>query len=121
MDSDAVTLLGRSLDWYIVKCVPSPSALFIASKTTQRSLQRDNKHAKEKEQALKLIRTIIELSTTNRDGSIATNRIGTVHLSEAVMRAVVAVAEHPEDPFRPICIETLTEIRQYSFSRLARM
>jgi Rapamycin-insensitive companion of mTOR, N-term len=77
-----------------------------------RSLQRDNKHAKEKEQALKLIRAIIEISTTNRDGSIATNRIGTVHLSEAVMRAVVAVAEHPEDPFRPICIETLTEIRQ---------
>ncbi|KAH6911417.1 Rapamycin-insensitive companion of mTOR, middle domain-containing protein [Coprinopsis sp. MPI-PUGE-AT-0042] len=93
VDSDAVTLLDRSLDWYIVK-----------------TLQRDNKHAKEKEQALKLIRTIIEISTTNRDGSIATNRIGTVHLSEAVMRAVVAVAEHPEDPFRPICIETLTEI-----------
>ncbi|KAH6907986.1 Rapamycin-insensitive companion of mTOR, N-term-domain-containing protein [Coprinopsis sp. MPI-PUGE-AT-0042] len=87
VDSDAVTLLDRSLDWYIVK-----------------TLQRDNKHAKEKEQALKLIRTIIEISTTNRDGSIATNRIGTVHLSEAVMRAVVAVAEHPEDPFRPICI-----------------
>ena len=27
------------------------------------------------------------------------------------MRAVIAVAEYPEDPFKPICVQTLTEIR----------
>lgn len=37
--------------------------------------------------------------------------MGVVPLSEPVMRAFIAVAEHVEDPFRPICILTLTEIR----------
>ncbi|KAG2009933.1 ste16 [Coprinopsis cinerea AmutBmut pab1-1] len=104
VDSEAVTQLGRSLDWYFVK-----------------SLQRDNKHAQEKEQALKLIRTIIEVSTTHRDGSIATNvSMGNVQLSEVVMRAIIAVAEHPEDPFRPICIQTLTEILLMDIELLVR-
>lgn len=35
---------------------------------------------------------------------------GVVPISETVMRAIVAVAEHPEDPFRLICIQTLAEI-----------
>ncbi|TFK28071.1 hypothetical protein FA15DRAFT_612999 [Coprinopsis marcescibilis] len=104
VDSDTVIQLGRSLDWYIVK-----------------SLQRDNKHAQEKEQALKLIRTVIEVGTTRRDASISTSaNAGGVHLSEAVMRAIIAVAEHPEDPFRPICIQTLTEILLMDIELLAR-
>ena len=37
--------------------------------------------------------------------------LGIVPLSEAVMRSIVAVAEHAEDPFRLICIEILAEIR----------
>ncbi|KAG6897651.1 hypothetical protein C0992_012630 [Termitomyces sp. T32_za158] len=35
---------------------------------------------------------------------------GVVPISEPIMRAIIAVAEQPEDPFRLICIETLTEI-----------
>lgn len=74
-----------------------------------RTLLRDNKHAVEKEQALKLIRTIVEVGTTRRDSETKSGP-GIVPLSEAVMRSVVAVAEHPEDPFRLICIQTLAEI-----------
>lgn len=29
------------------------------------------------------------------------------------MRALIAVAEHTEDPFKPICLQTLTEIRRF--------
>lgn len=77
--------------------------------TTCRSLSRDNKHTVEKEQVLKLVRTLIEIGTVRRD-SPATGGTGVVPLTESVMRALIAVAEQPEDPFRPICIQTLTEI-----------
>lgn len=73
-----------------------------------RSLHRDVKHAVEKEQAIKLIRAIVEIGSERRN-----SRSGTVRLSDPVMRAFIAVAEHTEDPFRPICIETLAEIRMY--------
>lgn len=72
---------------------------------------RDNKHAVEKEQAVKLIRTIVEIGSQRRD-SPSVPGFGTVPLSEPVMRALVAVAEHVEDPFRPICVQTLAEIRR---------
>ena len=65
----------------------------------------------EREQAIKLIRTIIEVGTTRKTGGVSGPASGRVHLSEAVMRAFIAVAEHPEDPFRPIALQTLTEIR----------
>lgn len=104
VDPETVEQLDRTLDWYLIK-----------------SLQRDNKHAMEKEQAVKLIRTIIEVGTSKKSGSIASGAdSATVHLSEAVMRAVIAVAEHPEDPFRPICIQTLTEILLMDIDLLAR-
>jgi rapamycin-insensitive companion of mTOR len=80
---------------------------------TFRSLARDNKHAAEKEQVIKLIRAIVEIGSEKR-GDHAAPGLGTVPLSEAVMRALVAVAEHPEDPFKSICILTLTEIRTFS-------
>lgn len=35
-----------------------------------------------------------------------------VHLTQPVMRAVVAVAENAEDPFKAICVQTLAEIRE---------
>lgn len=35
---------------------------------------------------------------------------GVVPLSTAVMHALIAVAESVDDPFRPISIQTLTEI-----------
>ncbi|KAH9480426.1 Target of rapamycin complex 2 subunit ste20 [Psilocybe cubensis] len=92
VDEETVTRLGVSLDWYFLK-----------------TLLRDNKHAVEKEQALKLIRAIVEVGTTRRDSETKSGP-GIVPLSETVVRSVVAVAEHPEDPFRLICIQTLAEI-----------
>lgn len=77
-----------------------------------RSLNRDTKHAVEKEQVIKLIRTVIEIGTVRRDPSTS-GGTATVPLSEPVMRAIIAVAEQAEDPFRPICIQTLAEIRAY--------
>lgn len=64
----------------------------------------------EKEQVIKLIRTIVELSTIRPDSPESS---GSVQLSEAVVRSVIAVAEHAEDPFRLVCIQTLTEIRAF--------
>lgn len=74
-----------------------------------RSLNRDIKYAVEKEQAIKLIRTMVEIGTTRRDSSISSG-VAVVPISDVVLRSVIAVAEHLDDPFRPICIETLTEI-----------
>jgi rapamycin-insensitive companion of mTOR len=65
----------------------------------------------EKEQVIKLIRTIVEIGAERRESPLAAGA-GIVPLSESVMRAVVAVAEHAEDPFRPICVQTLAEIRE---------
>lgn len=77
-----------------------------------RSLNRDNKHTVEKEQVIKLIRTIVEIGTVPQD-SKTTGGAGILPLSEPVMRAFIAVAEHAEDPFRPICIQTLAEISAF--------
>ncbi|KAF8798977.1 hypothetical protein BYT27DRAFT_7236610 [Phlegmacium glaucopus] len=91
VDRERVNSLGDALDWYIVK-----------------SLLRDNKHAVEKEQVIKLIRAVVEVGTLRDSG--ARSGTGVIPLSETVMRAVIAVAEHAEDPFRPIFIQTLAEI-----------
>ncbi|KAL4262714.1 RICTOR family protein [Pleurotus pulmonarius] len=90
VDVESVQRIGQSLDWYIVK-----------------SLSRDNKYTIEKEQVIKLIRSIVEVGSIRRD---SVGRRGSVPLSESVMRAVVAVAEYAEDPFRSICVQTLAEI-----------
>ena len=74
-----------------------------------RSLCRDNKHTVEKEQIIKLIRAIVEIGSERHPAHSAIGS-GTVPLSDAVMRALIAVAEYPEDPFKPICVQTLTEI-----------
>ncbi|KAF7288523.1 hypothetical protein HMN09_01381300 [Mycena chlorophos] len=93
VDVNLVKRIGeQTFDWYIIK-----------------SLTRDSKYALEREQAIKLIRTIVEVGTV-RDDAHSTGP-GLVPLSAAVMRALVAVAEHAEDPFRLICIQTLAEIR----------
>jgi large subunit ribosomal protein L17e len=83
-------------------------------------LNRDNKHTVEKEQAIKLIRTIVEIGTITRDCR-TTGGPGKVPLSEPVMRAFIAVAEHAEDPFRPICIQTLAEISAFFSCSLVLM
>jgi len=81
-------------------------------------LTRDNKHVAEKEQAIKLLRTIIQIAGENQtpDASGTLNAV----LSEAVLRAFIAVAEHAEDPFRPICIQTLAEILLIDMELMAR-
>ena len=56
----------------------------------------------------KLVRAVVEVGTLRNSG--ARSGIGVIPLSETVMRAVIAVAEHAEDPFRPIFIQTLAEI-----------
>lgn len=80
-------LKEQKLDWFLVK-----------------SLSRDDKYAVEKEQVIKLIRTIVEIGSEGRKPGVA------VPLSSAVMRSVIAVAESTDDPFRTICLQTLTEI-----------
>ncbi|KAF5385668.1 hypothetical protein D9757_005476 [Collybiopsis confluens] len=81
-------LRDQEIEWYII-----------------RTLHRDNKYAVEKEQVIKLIRAIVEVGTASSDGSP-----DTVPLSEAVIRAFIAVAEQADDPFRFICIQTLAEL-----------
>ncbi|EDR13794.1 uncharacterized protein LACBIDRAFT_309182 [Laccaria bicolor S238N-H82] len=101
VDAESVKRLGQSVDWYMVK-----------------SLQRDNKHAVEKEQVIKLIRTIAEIGSKRASTNAGSG--GLVPLSEAVMRAVIAVAEHPEDSLRAICVQTLTEIMVLDIDLVAR-
>jgi len=74
-----------------------------------RTLALDIKHTVEKEQAIKLIRTIVAIGSQKR-GSAHVSCAGAVPLSERVMRAFIAVAEQQDDPFRPVAIQTLTEI-----------
>ncbi|EKM51823.1 uncharacterized protein PHACADRAFT_199326 [Phanerochaete carnosa HHB-10118-sp] len=95
-------LQEQSLDWYIVK-----------------SLARDSKHAVEKEQVIKLIRTIVEIGSSRRGPGAAVG-CGTVPLSDAVMRALMAVAEQPDEPFKLICLQTLTEILLIDVALVAR-
>ncbi|KAF8158105.1 Rapamycin-insensitive companion of mTOR, N-term-domain-containing protein [Crassisporium funariophilum] len=102
VDRERVSRLGEALDWYIVK-----------------TLLRDNKHAIEKEQAIKLIRTIVEVGTERGDSGTRSGA-GVIPLSEPVMRALIAVAEHAEDPFRLICIQTLAEILVIDIDLAAR-
>jgi rapamycin-insensitive companion of mTOR len=93
VDSASVEELHRQpLEWFIVK-----------------SLARDNKHAVEREQVIKLIRAVVDIVSEKRDrrGNTGSNL---VPLSEPIMRAFVAVAEHAEDPFRQICVQTLAEM-----------
>ncbi|RPD54648.1 hypothetical protein L226DRAFT_535797 [Lentinus tigrinus ALCF2SS1-7] len=103
VDTHSVRRLGeQDLDWYMVK-----------------SLSRDNKHTVEKEQVIKLIRAIVEIGSERHPTHSAIGS-GNVPLSDAVMRALIAVAEYPEDPFKPICVQTLTEILLIDIELMAR-
>lgn len=77
---------------------------------SHRSLARDIKLSREREQVIKLIRTFIELSG-DRLASFTPPGCGRVLVTEPIMRAVIAIAEQPEDPLRQICCETLVETR----------
>ncbi|KAI9826112.1 MAG: hypothetical protein M1832_000561 [Thelocarpon impressellum] len=62
------------------------------------SLVKEGKASVEREQALKFIRAFLDVKDGVRE------------VSRAVVRTMVAVAEHSEDRLRSICIETLAEI-----------
>lgn len=63
-----------------------------------RSLIKERKADVEREQALKFVRAFLEIKD------------GVSEVSRAIVRTIAAVAEHPEDRLRAICIETLAEI-----------
>ncbi|KAG8875681.1 hypothetical protein FRB97_004816 [Tulasnella sp. 331] len=93
IDGDSIDKLQQfGLDWYMV-----------------RSLARDNKHAVEKEQVIKLIRAHVEVGSSRRSPAVGVGS-SAVPLSNAVMRALISVAEHPEDQFRHVVLATLAEI-----------
>ncbi|KZT18431.1 hypothetical protein NEOLEDRAFT_1125374 [Neolentinus lepideus HHB14362 ss-1] len=103
VDSESIVRLQQHpLDWYMIK-----------------SLARDNKHAVEKEQVVKLIRAIVEIGST-KSGSSGNSGSGSVPLSDGVMRAFIATAEQPDDPLRLICIETLAEILLIDIELMSR-
>lgn len=55
---------------------------------------------------------MIDIGTVRKEYPV-TGDVGSVPISEPVMRSLVAVAEHVDDPFRPICMQTLIEICVY--------
>ncbi len=59
---------------------------------------KESKASIEREQALKFVRSFLDVKDGVRE------------LSRAVVRTIVAIAEHGEDRLRNICIETLAEI-----------
>ncbi len=59
---------------------------------------KDRKADVEREQALKFVRTFLDVKDGVRE------------LSRAIVRTIAAIAEHSEDRLRPICIQTLAEI-----------
>ncbi|CAE6437545.1 unnamed protein product [Rhizoctonia solani] len=98
VDSDSVAKLReQDIDYYLV-----------------RTFSRDNKHGIEKESALKLLRKIVEVGSKHPTKADAPSKGkvvgGCVPISEAVIRALIAVADHPEDPLRFLCLLTLAEI-----------
>lgn len=68
------------------------------------TLSQDNQAYSEKEQALKLIRQVVEFPN------------GVHTISVGIIRAIVAIAESSDDKLRFICIETLCETSLYSCS-----
>ena len=106
-------LKEHPIDWYIVKLVKVPLVSIVPSSQPSRSLSRDNKFAVEKEQVIKLIRAIVQIGAEQRTPYNAASA-SRVPLSEPVLRAFIAVAEHVEEPFRQICVLTLAEIREYA-------
>ncbi|CDO75419.1 hypothetical protein BN946_scf184916.g3 [Trametes cinnabarina] len=103
------------------KLVPQRTGSFGMRWSTaiRRTLSRDNKYTVEKEQVIKLIRTIVDIGSERHSPHPGIGS-GSVPLSDAVMRALIAVAEYPEDPFKSICIQTLTEILLIDIELMAR-
>lgn len=83
-----------------------------------RSLLRDRSCLFEREQALKLIRAVLELpffGLCGVDGP-STNTV----ISEGTVRAIVAAAESVDDPMRQVYIQTLAELALFDLPSLLR-
>lgn len=63
-----------------------------------RSLARDSKYQLERLQALKLVRSFLDIPR------------GVSNISAGVIRAIVAIAEQSDDRLKNVCLETLAEI-----------
>jgi rapamycin-insensitive companion of mTOR len=110
VDMESIKRLNEQpFDWFLVRFVSHLHGYILAILDITRSLALDIKHTVEKEQAIKLIRTIAAIGSQKR-GSTHVPCNGAVPLSERVMRAFVSVAEQLDDPFRPVAVQTLTEI-----------
>ena len=110
VDLESIKRLNEQpFDWFLVRYDTHLHECILAISDIIRSLALDIKHTVEKEQAIKLIRTIAAIGSQKR-GSAHVPCVGAIPLSERVMRAFVAVAEQPDDPFRPVAVQTLTEI-----------
>jgi rapamycin-insensitive companion of mTOR len=75
-----------------------------------RTFTRDAKHLTEKTQCLKLVRSLLSLSTVISPASSSSSGRGRIPLSDAIVRTLVSVAENADDAFKGICLETLAEI-----------
>ncbi|KZW00109.1 hypothetical protein EXIGLDRAFT_696716 [Exidia glandulosa HHB12029] len=104
-----LTSSPQSLDDLVGAIVPCLLHEFGIDCYLVRSLARDSKHSVEKEHAMRLIRTVVELGC--RRCKMALPSSFTLP-SDAVTRALVSIAEHPEDVFRLVAIETLAEMKQ---------
>ncbi|CEH14460.1 related to protein ste16 [Ceraceosorus bombacis] len=78
---------------------------------------RDNRFEYEREQALKLVRAIIDAAVLD-DFSRTPDQDDI--MSSAVIRALVAVAEHHNDKLRHLCLETLMELALHDLPLLIR-
>jgi hypothetical protein len=74
-----------------------------------RSIMRDNRSIIEKEQALKLIRAIMDVQYAGDIGGVNTKH-GDSCLNTSVVRAMVAAAEHSDDKLSSVFLETLVEL-----------
>lgn len=63
-----------------------------------RALTRDQRYDIEREQAIRLIRSLIELPYAAEK------------MPHSIVRTLIAVAEQPDDKFKLICLETLCEL-----------
>ncbi|QRV92421.1 STE16 protein [Ceratobasidium sp. AG-Ba] len=112
VDNDSVTKLQEQhIDYYFVRQV-SRSISHVSHSHLNSTFARDSKHGIEKESALLLIRKIVEVGSNSRTESTTKPGLGPRHaaVSEAVVRALIAIADHPDDPLRHICLLTLAEI-----------
>lgn len=85
-----------------------------------RTLLRDRKAVVEKEQALKLIRAVLELNHKSVNSGGGAARYEHRILGDGVVRALVAASEPVDEPMRNVYIETLAEMAIMDLPLLCR-